>query len=164
VVERLDIKQNLMAKLAEVVRPDTIITSNTSGIPIKSIAEGLGDEFTNRFMGTHFFNPPRYLHLLEVIPNENTDPELVAYMQEFGVDGKKEFCVMNLDTFEYEPPKNPTVEIAQKHRKVKNTGERIKLLIQEPDRFGQFLFHLHAFYLAYASHRVPEITDTIVNI
>ncbi|MFN8372179.1 MAG: enoyl-CoA hydratase/isomerase family protein [Anaerolineae bacterium] len=87
-----------------------------------------------------------------------------GFFKEVRVDGKKEFWVMNLETFEYEPPKNPTIDIAQKHRKVKNTGERIKLLIQEPDRFGQFLFHLHGFYLAYASHRVPEITDTIVNI
>ncbi|MFN8372180.1 MAG: 3-hydroxyacyl-CoA dehydrogenase family protein [Anaerolineae bacterium] len=84
VVERLDVKQSLMAKLAEAVRPNAIITTNTSGIPIKAIAEGLGDEFTRRFMGTHFFNPPRYLHLLEVIPHENTDPELIAFMQEFG--------------------------------------------------------------------------------
>src|SRR5262249_20585377 len=84
VVERLDVKRSLMAKLAEVARPDTIITSNTSGIPIKAIAEGLGDGFSRRFMGTHFFNPPRHLRLLEVIPNENTDPELVKYMVEFG--------------------------------------------------------------------------------
>jgi 3-hydroxyacyl-CoA dehydrogenase len=286
VVERLDVKRSLMAKLAETVRPDTIITSNTSGLPIKAIAEGLGDEFSRRFLGTHFFNPPRYLYLLEVIPHENTDPEIVEFISEFGktrlgkgvvickdrpnfignrfmsmsgmqtmnyvldngltveevdaltgptigrpktatfrlndlvgfdiavhvaqnlypaipedparevlahpkstalsermlkegrlgnktgqgfykevrVNGKREFHVLNLDTFEYEAPKNPTIEIVGKHRKVKNLGERIKALIAEPDKYGQFLFHIHAFYLAYASHRVPEITDTIVNV
>ncbi len=84
VVERLDVKQNLMAKLAEVVKPEAIITTNTSGIPIHAIAEGLGHEFTRRFMGTHFFNPPRHLHLLEVIPHPDTDPEVVAFMVEFG--------------------------------------------------------------------------------
>ncbi|HRF98180.1 MAG TPA: 3-hydroxyacyl-CoA dehydrogenase family protein, partial [Aggregatilineales bacterium] len=84
VVERLDIKQSLMAKLAEIVKPDAIISSNTSGLPIHQIAEGLGKDFTRRFMGTHFFNPPRYLHLLEVIPHPDTDPEAVQFMVDFG--------------------------------------------------------------------------------
>ncbi|MDX1993158.1 MAG: 3-hydroxyacyl-CoA dehydrogenase NAD-binding domain-containing protein [bacterium] len=287
VVERLDIKQNLMAKLAEVAHPNAIITTNTSGIPIKNIAEGLGQEFTRRFMGTHFFNPPRYLYLLEVIPHEYTDPEAVQYMVDFathrlgkgvvvakdrpnfignrfmsmmgmqtmayaldngftveevdaltgpligrpktatyrlndlvgfdiavgvarnlyaaiaddpareilnhpaaqqlsqkmldnnwlgnksgqgfykqvkGPSGEREFWVLNLDTFEYEAPKNPELESVKKHEKVRPTGERIKRLMAEEDRAGQFLWHTHAFYLAYASHRVPEITDSIVNI
>ncbi len=287
VVEKLDIKQNLMAKLAEVTRPDAIITTNTSGIPIKSIAEGLGDEFTRRFLGTHFFNPPRYLKLLEVIPHENTDPEIINFIVDFGTralgkgvvlckdrpnfignrfmsiagsqimnytldngftveevdsltgpligrpktavfrlndlvgfdiavhvaenlyhaipddparevlvhpksaelsqkmiernwignkagqgfykqmkgaDGSKEFWPLNLETFEYEAPKNPRFESVGKHRKVENVGERIRLLINEEDRAAKFLWHLHAFYLAYASNRVPEITETIVNV
>ncbi|MBE2271411.1 MAG: 3-hydroxyacyl-CoA dehydrogenase/enoyl-CoA hydratase family protein, partial [Anaerolinea sp.] len=287
VVERLDIKRSLMAKLAEVVRPDTIISTNTSGLPIRSIAEGMGEEFTRRFVGTHFFNPPRYLHLLEVIPHPDTDPAVVSFIQEFGagrlgkgvvickdepnfignrfmtmmgmqtvnaaldggftVDeidsitgpligrpktatfrlndlvgidiavgvarnlypnipddpargilehpgttalfdkimangwlgnksqqgfykmvkgagGEKEFWSLNLNTFEYEAPQKVRFDSVGKHRKVEDTGERIKLLINEPDRAGQFLWHHHGFYLAYASHRVPEITDTIVNI
>jgi 3-hydroxyacyl-CoA dehydrogenase len=287
IVEKLDIKQNLMAKLAEVARSDAIITTNTSGIPIKSIAEGLGNEFTRRFLGTHFFNPPRYLKLLEVIPHENTDPEIVRFIQDFGTrvlgkgvvlckdqpnfignrfmsiagsqimnyaldngfsveevdsltgpligrpktatfrlndlvgfdiavhvaenlyhaipkdparevlihpkstelsqkmierkwignkagqgfykqmkgaNGSKEFWPLNLDTFEYEAPKNPRFESVGKHRKVENLDERIRLLINEDDRAAKFLWHLHAFYLAYASNRVPEITETIVNV
>jgi len=287
VVERLDIKQNLMAKLAEIAKPTAIITTNTSGLPINQIAEGLGEDFTRRFIGTHFFNPPRYLYLLEVIPHENTDPEAVNFMVEFatarlgkgvvvakdrpnfignrfmsmagmqtmglaldqgftveevdaltgpligrpktstfrlndlvgfdiavhvaqnlypaikddparevlnhpaasalsqkmldnewlgnksgqgfykqvkGASGEREFWVLNLETFEYEAPKNPTFESVKKHERVKPTGERIKRLIAEEDRAGQFLWHVHAFYLAYASHRVPEITDTILNI
>ena len=79
-------------------------------------------------------------------------------------DGGKEFHVLNLDTFEYEAPVNPTFESVNKHQKVKPVGERIKLLINEDDRAGRFLWHLHAFYLAYASNRVPEITDTILNV
>ena len=287
VIEKLDIKQNLMAKVAEVAKPNAIITTNTSGIPIKAIAENLDGDFTRRFMGTHFFNPPRYLPLLEVIPHENTDPEVVQFIVDFGThrlgkgvvvakdkpnfignrfisitgsqvinyaldndftveevdaltgpligrpktatfrlndlvgfdvavyvgrnlydaipddparevlnharnaeisqklldngwlgnksgqgfykrvnlpDGGKEFHVLNLDTFEYEAPVNPTFESVSKHQKVKPVGERIRLLINEDDRAGQFLWHLHAFYLAYASNRVPEITDTIVNV
>ena len=84
VIEKLDIKQNLMAKVAEAAKPNAIITTNTSGIPIKAIAENLDGDFTRRFMGTHFFNPPRYLPLLEVIPHENTDPEVVQFMVDFG--------------------------------------------------------------------------------
>ncbi len=287
VVERLDVKRSLMAKLIEVARPDAIITTNTSGIPIQAIADGFGDDFSRRFMGTHFFNPPRHLHLLEVIPHPNTDPELVKYLVEFGTktlgkgvvickdkpnfignrfmsmsgmqtmnytldngftveevdsltgpligrpktatfrlndlvgfdiavhvarnlydaipddparevlnhpkaielsqrlldnnwlgnktgqgfykqmkgaSGEKEFWTLNLDTFEYEAPKNPRFDSVGKHRKVEPLGERIRLLINEDDRAGKFLWHLHAFYLAYASQRVPEITDTIVNI
>jgi 3-hydroxyacyl-CoA dehydrogenase len=86
------------------------------------------------------------------------------YKQVKGADGSREFWVLNLETFEYEPPKNPKFESVEKHKKVKDTGERIKLLINESDRAAQFLWHLHAFYLAYASNRVPEITDTIVNV
>ncbi len=287
VVERLDVKRSLMGKLVEVVRPDTIITTNTSGLPIQAIADGLGEGFSRRFLGTHFFNPPRHLYLLEVIPHPSTDPALVEYMVEFGtrvlgkgvvickdkpnfignrfmsmsgmqvmnyaldhgftveeVDaltgpligrpktatfrlndlvgfdvavhvarnlyeaipddparevlthpktvalsqrmldnnwlgnktdqgfykqvvgagGEKEFWPLNLETFEYQPPQNPRFEIVGKHRKVEPLGERIKRLIAEPDRAGQFLWHIHAFYLAYASNRVPEITDTIVNV
>ncbi len=287
VVERLDIKQSLMARLAEVIGPDTIVTTNTSGLPIASIAEHLDDSFTRRFMGTHFFNPPRYLHLLEVIPHPNTDPAVIDYLVNFGrrrlgkgvvlckdkpnfignrfmsitggqivnyaldhgftveeidsltgpligrpktatfrlndlvgIDvavsvgrnlyprieddparavlahegatalfdkllangwlgnksgqgfyksvksdgGEREFWSLNLETFEYEPPGKPRFDSVGKHRKVEPTGERIKLLINEEDRAAQLLFHLHGFYLAYASQRVPEITDTIVNV
>jgi 3-hydroxyacyl-CoA dehydrogenase len=287
VVERLDIKQNLMAKLAEVIQPHTIVTTNTSGIPIHRIAEHLDGDFTRRFMGTHFFNPPRYLHLLEVIPHPNTDPEVVNFIVKYGTNmlgkgvvlckdepnfignrfmtmsgmqtvnytldhgfsveevdsltgpligrpktatfrlndlvgidvavgvarnlhpaipndparsilehagttdlfnkimgngwlgskskqgfykevkapaGERDFYSLNLQTFEYEPPAKPRFESVGKHRKVENTGERIKLLINESDRAAQLLWHHHAFYLAYASNRVPEITETIVNV
>jgi 3-hydroxyacyl-CoA dehydrogenase len=238
-------------------------------------------------MGTHIFNPPRYLRLLEVIPHENTDPQIVDFMMDFGTrvlgkgvvlckdrpnfignrfmsmagsqimnyaldngftveevdsltgpligrpktatfrlndlvgfdiavhvaenlydaipddparevlvhpstversrkmiergwlgnktgqgfykqmkgaEGSKEFWPLNLETFEYEAPKNPRFDSVGKHRKVEDTGERIRLLINEDDRAAKFLWHLHAFYLAYASNRVPEITDTIVNV
>ncbi len=287
IVERLDIKQSLMSKLAEVIAPHTIVTSNTSGLPIHKIAEHLGEDFTRRFLGTHFFNPPRYLKLLEIIPHPNTDPALIDFMMNFGakalgkgtvlckdtpnfignrfmsmsgmqamnsaieggftveeVDvltgpligrpktatfnlndlvgfdiavgvarnlydaiaddpdrdilinegnkrvadallerkwlgrksgqgfylmkkgagGEKEFWALNLDTLEYEAPKKVSFDSVNKHQKVRPTGERIRLLLGESDRAAQYLFHLHAFYLAYASKKVGEITETLVNI
>lgn len=286
VVENLGIKQSLMAKVAEHIGENTIVTTNTSGLPIHDIAEHLDEDFQRRFLGTHFFNPPRYLHLLEVIPHSNTDPELVNFLVDFGrrklgkgvvicqdepnfignrfmsmtgmqainyaldneftveeVDaitgpligrpktatfnlndlvgfdiavhvarnlypaipndparevlnhdganelsdymldnnllgrktgggfyqmrregGKKELWALNLQTKEYDPPSKVEFDSVKKHRKVKPLGERIKLLINEEDRAAQFLWHHHAFYLAYASNRVPEITESIVNV
>lgn len=287
VVERLDVKRSLMAKLIEHAAPHTIISTNTSGIPIQAIAEGFDASFTRRFLGTHFFNPPRYLRLLEVIPHPDTDPAIVAFLQAYGekmlgkgvvickdepnfignrfmsmagtqivnyaldhgftvdeVDaltgpligrpktatfrlndlvgidiavhvarnlypaipndpartvlehapmnalfdklmenkwlgnktgqgfykqvkgpgGEKEFWTLNLSTFDYEAPTKPRFDSVSKHRKVEDTGARIKALIHEDDRAAQLLWHHHAFLLAYASNRVPEITDTLVNI
>ena len=287
IVERLDIKQSLMSKLAEVIAPHTIVSTNTSGLPIHRIAEHLGADFTRRFLGTHFFNPPRYLKLLEIIPHPNTDPAIVAFMMDYGarvlgkgtvlckdtpnfignrfmsmsgmqamnsaieggftveeVDaltgpligrpktatfnlndlvgfdiavgvarnlydaitddpdrdvlahegtrrvadallerkwlgrksgqgfylmkkgagGEKEFWALNLQTLEYEAPKKVEFESVSKHQRVRPTGERIRLLLGETDRAAQYLFHLHAFYLAYASKKVGEITESLVNI
>ena len=78
VVERLDIKQQLLAKVDEKRRPGSIVSSNTSGIPIAAMAEGRSDDFRQHWLGTHFFNPPRYLRLLEIIPTADTDPAVVA--------------------------------------------------------------------------------------
>ena len=286
VVENLEVKRVLMARLAEVVRPDAIVSTNTSGIPIASIVDGLPHHFTRRFLGTHFFNPPRYLRLLEIIPHAGTDPEIVDFMLRFGagalgkgtvrcndtpnfignrfmsmsgmqatnyaldhgytveeVDaltgpligrpktasfnlndlvgfdiavgvarnlyhaipddparellmhkknaelsdellrrgwlgrktgrgfyhmrrdgGIKELWALNLDTLDYEPPGKPRFDSVGKYRKVEPLGERIRLLINADDRAGQYLWHLHAFLLAYASNRVPEVTDAIVNV
>ena len=84
VVEDLKIKQSLMARIDEVRKPEAIVSTNTSGIPIKAIAEGRSKEFKKHFLGTHFFNPPRYLKLLEIIPTADTDKEVVKFMSWFG--------------------------------------------------------------------------------
>jgi 3-hydroxyacyl-CoA dehydrogenase len=84
VVEQLGPKQELMARIEAVRKPNSIVSSNTSGIPIHQIAEGRSDEFRAHFLGTHFFNPPRYLPLLEVIPTPDTRPEVVEFMVNFG--------------------------------------------------------------------------------
>jgi 3-hydroxyacyl-CoA dehydrogenase len=73
VVEKLDVKRELLARVDAARRPGSIVSSNTSGIPIAAIAEGRSDDFRRHWLGTHFFNPPRYLHLLEVIPTAETD-------------------------------------------------------------------------------------------
>ena len=84
IIEKLEPKRALMAKLEQVVRPTAIVTSNTSGIPIHQIVENCSDDFKGRFLGTHFFNPPRYLKLLEIIPTADTRPEIIDFMVEFG--------------------------------------------------------------------------------
>ncbi|MEM7795311.1 MAG: 3-hydroxyacyl-CoA dehydrogenase NAD-binding domain-containing protein [Cyanobacteria bacterium P01_C01_bin.118] len=83
VVERLDVKQPLMARLEQVVRSDAVISTNTSGLPIAQIAEGRSLEFCKRFLGTHFFNPPRYLKLLELIPTPETELAIVQRLEWF---------------------------------------------------------------------------------
>jgi 3-hydroxyacyl-CoA dehydrogenase len=84
VVERLDIKQQLLARVDEKRRQGSIVSSNTSGIPIAALAGGRSDDFRRHWLGTHFFNPPRYLRLLEIIPTAETDPAVVAAMTRFG--------------------------------------------------------------------------------
>ena len=286
VVENLAVKRGLMKRLVDAARADAIVTTNTSGIPIASIAEGLPAAFTRRFLGTHFFNPPRYLRLLEIIPHAGSDSDIVEFMMRFGAEAlgkgtvlckdtpnfignrfmsmsgmqatnyaldhgytveevdaltgpligrpktatfslndlvgfdiavgvarnlyhaipddparellmheknaalsdellargwlgrktargfyhmrrdgdQKELWALNLDTLEYEPPSKPRFDSVGQYRKVEPLGERIRLLINADDRAGQYLYHLHAFLLAYASKRVPEITDSIVNV
>ena len=84
IVEKLDIKQSLFERVEQFRKPGTIISSNTSGIPIHLMAAGRSDDFRKNFLGTHFFNPPRYLRLLEIIPTPETDPVLVSFMMHFG--------------------------------------------------------------------------------
>ncbi|GAB4569117.1 MAG: 3-hydroxyacyl-CoA dehydrogenase/enoyl-CoA hydratase family protein [Anaerolineae bacterium] len=286
VVERLDIKQGLMDRIAAVRRPGSIVSTNTSGLSINAIAANQNDEFKQHFLGTHFFNPPRYLKLLEVIPGEQTDPALVDFVVQFGrdvlgkgvvlckdtpnfianrfisivgsytiayaiehgytvgevdnltgpligrpktatfrlndlvgndilahvsenlypaipddperdilkhprltavvekllaegwlgnktgqgfykktmVNGERQFWELNLQTFEYEPPQQVRFESVGKHRKVEPVGARIKALVAEEDRAGQFLWAIHAFYLSYASRMYGVIADDIVSM
>ncbi|MCC3155029.1 3-hydroxyacyl-CoA dehydrogenase NAD-binding domain-containing protein [Hymenobacter sp. BT770] len=84
VVERLDIKKSLFERVEQFRKPGTLITSNTSGIPIHLMTEGRSDDFKKHFCGTHFFNPPRYLKLLEIIPTPDTDPAIVDFLLHYG--------------------------------------------------------------------------------
>ncbi|MBK8149740.1 MAG: 3-hydroxyacyl-CoA dehydrogenase/enoyl-CoA hydratase family protein [Acidobacteria bacterium] len=83
VVERLDIKHKIFAEVEKYRKPGSIVASNTSGIPIESIAEPFSDDFKKNFMGIHFFNPPRYMKLVEVIPTRDTDGETACQVSTF---------------------------------------------------------------------------------
>jgi 3-hydroxyacyl-CoA dehydrogenase len=91
IIERLDIKQQLYEKVEKFRTPGTLISSNTSGIPIHLMNEGRSEDFKAHFCGTHFFNPPRYLQLLEIIPTPDTRPEIIDFLMDFGMRfmGKK---------------------------------------------------------------------------
>ncbi len=84
VIERLDIKQQLFEKIEKYRKPGTLITTNTSGIPIHLMSEGRSEDFRQHFCGTHFFNPPRYLRLLEIIPAPDTKQEVIDFLMLYG--------------------------------------------------------------------------------
>ncbi|MBD8036847.1 enoyl-CoA hydratase/isomerase family protein [Solibacillus sp. A46] len=98
IVEKLDIKKGLFEKIDAVRKPGTIVSSNTSGVSINAMAEGRSEDFQEHFLGTHFFNPPRYLKLLEVIPANTTKPEVVNFMKSFGEDVLGKGVVIAKDT------------------------------------------------------------------
>lgn len=98
VVENLEIKKSVFARVDEVRKPGTIVSSNTSGISIEAMAEGRSEDFKRHFLGTHFFNPPRYLKLLEIIPTKDTAQEVVSYMKTFGEEVLGKGVVMAKDT------------------------------------------------------------------
>jgi 3-hydroxyacyl-CoA dehydrogenase len=98
VVENLEVKKSVFARVDEVRKPGTIVSSNTSGISIEAMAEGRSEDFKKHFLGTHFFNPPRYLKLLEIIPTKDTAQEVVSYMKTFGEEVLGKGVVMAKDT------------------------------------------------------------------
>src|SRR6266576_3072781 len=98
VVERLDIKRSLYAKVEQVLRPGTIITSNTSGLPAHMLTAGRSEGFRRNFLITHFFNPVRYMRLLEIILDVDTAPELLQFMQEFATEVLGNGVVLCKDT------------------------------------------------------------------
>jgi len=83
VVENLKIKQDLFKRIEAVRKPEAIVSSNTSGLPLKAMSEGLSQDFKQHFLGTHFFNPVRYMHLLEIIAGEETRPDVLVFMTDF---------------------------------------------------------------------------------
>jgi 3-hydroxyacyl-CoA dehydrogenase len=98
VVERLDIKKSVFEKIEKYRKPGTLITSNTSGIPIKFMNEGRSEDFRKNFAVTHFFNPPRYLKLFEVIPGPDCDPKVTDFLMEFGDKYLGKTAVLAKDT------------------------------------------------------------------
>lgn len=84
IIEKVSIKQDLFSKVEKLMKPGALVTSNTSSIPISLLAEGRSEAFKKNFCGTHFFNPPRYMPLFEVIPHDSTDPGVVDFFMDFG--------------------------------------------------------------------------------
>ena len=83
VVENLDVKKQVHGRISQHRRRGTLVSSNTSGISIRTIAEGLSEDYQECFLGTHFFNPPRYMYLIELIPTDTTRPDLVGFISDF---------------------------------------------------------------------------------
>ncbi|HYP28643.1 MAG TPA: 3-hydroxyacyl-CoA dehydrogenase/enoyl-CoA hydratase family protein [Blastocatellia bacterium] len=284
VVENLQIKRDLFARVDGHRKPGTLVSSNTSGISIRAMSEGLPEDFRRHFLGTHFFNPPRYLKLLEVIPTPDTLPEAVEFVSRFcdrrlgkgivyakdtpnfignriasfsslntirvmveggytieevdamtgpligrpksasfrtadlvgldtslyvadnlyeavpedemrevlkapdflrelvkrgstgnkagqgfyrktkGEGGKPEFWALDYTTLEYKPPQKfraPSIDAA---KAIEDPKERVRTLVYGKDRVGEFLWKTISGNLIYAANRVPEISDTIVNL
>src|SRR3712207_6164005 len=274
-----------MQRVEGLAKEDAMISSNTSGIPLHLLAEGRSQGFKQRFLGTHFFNPPRYLKLLEIIPTEETDPEVVESMRDFGErvlgkggviakdtpnfignrlgsftgmqsvsyalengygieevdaitgpligrpktatfrlndqvgldiavgvaenlieaapedesleeikphptlkkmlekdllgnksgagfyrrdkrDGKTVFDVLNLDTFEHEPARDPEIPVAKEAQEQGDLGARLRFLFEraDQDRHARYVRATLLPYMAYASRRVPEISDTLEDV
>ncbi|HZQ08450.1 MAG TPA: 3-hydroxyacyl-CoA dehydrogenase NAD-binding domain-containing protein [Anaerolineae bacterium] len=283
IIENLDVKRALMERIDAARKPESIVTTNTSGIPIHAIAQGRSQSFRQHFLGTHFFNPPRYLKLLEVISGPDTLPAVVTFIQQFGetvlgkgvvickdrpnfianrlgsflgmytlryayennyrvdevdeftgtvighpktatfrladlvgVDvmyhvaenlyhavledearaelkppeflktmverkllgnkagqgfykevrerSKKKFYALNLHTLEYEPPEKFLFDSVSGAEMYESLAERLRYLVIQEDRAAKFIWDTTARYLAYASHRIPEIADDIVSI
>src|SRR5262249_61896965 len=83
VLERMELKRDIHARIAQHARPDALVTTNTSGLSINGMTQGLPKEHRRRFFGTHFFNPPRYMRLLEIIPTTDTDGKWLEVFTEF---------------------------------------------------------------------------------
>ncbi|WML50628.1 3-hydroxyacyl-CoA dehydrogenase NAD-binding domain-containing protein [Neobacillus sp. PS3-34] len=98
VVENLNVKKQVFEKVDQYRKPGSIVSSNTSGISVEAMVEGRSADFQKHFLGTHFFNPPRYLKLLEVIPTKYTDPGILSFMKEFGEDVLGKGVVFAKDT------------------------------------------------------------------
>ncbi|HEX6981274.1 MAG TPA: 3-hydroxyacyl-CoA dehydrogenase NAD-binding domain-containing protein [Balneolaceae bacterium] len=277
IVENMDIKKKMMADIQKLRKPDATISSNTSGLPINEISKDCSDEFKEHFLGTHFFNPPRYMKLLEIIPTEATSEQVTKFMigfcektlgkgvvlcndtpnfianrigifsmasmmpyffegkfraeeidfltgaltgyskaatfrtadmagldvihhvtknlypaipddakreifqlpngfdtminqQKFGnkagegfykkvrTDSGNEYKVVNPESLEYESQNQPEFEsAAEALKKFDSPGRRLKYLVNQDDKAGQFLWEIHCDLLLYAANRVPEI-------
>jgi len=132
VVERLDIKQQVFEKLEKHRTPGTLITSNTSGIPIKFMSEGRSEDFQKHFCGTHFFNPARYLKLFEVIPGPKTDPSVLEFLNGYGEQFLGKTSVVAKDTPAFIGNRIGIFSIMSLFHTVKDLG----LTIEEVDKLS----------------------------
>ena len=130
VVERLDIKKQVFDNLEKHRKEGTLITSNTSGIPIQQMSEGRSEDFQKHFCGTHFFNPPRYLRLFEIIPGPKTSEEVLEFLNEYGEKFLGKTSVVAKDTPAFIGNRIGTYSIMSLFHMVKELG----LSIEEVDK------------------------------
>ncbi|MXV37932.1 3-hydroxyacyl-CoA dehydrogenase [Flavobacteriaceae bacterium Ap0902] len=129
IVERLNIKNQMFDKVEKLRKPGTLVSSNTSGIPIQMMSKGRSDEFQAHFLGTHFFNPPRYLGLFEIIPGPKTKPEVIAFFQDFSGRFLGKTPVMAKDTPGFIGNRVGVYSMA----KVMELAQEIGLTVEETD-------------------------------
>ena len=129
VVENLEVKRSLLARVDQLRRPGSIVSTNTSGLPVNQIAEGLGQDFRRHWLGTHFFNPPRYLHLLELIPGRDTLTEVVERLAEFAEQRLGKGIILAKDTPNFIANRIGTFSLVNLMRLVEQEG----LTVEEVD-------------------------------
>ncbi|MFB2119352.1 3-hydroxyacyl-CoA dehydrogenase NAD-binding domain-containing protein [Parapedobacter sp. 2B3] len=158
VVERLDIKKQVFDKVERYRKPGTLVTSNTSGIPIHLMAEGRSDDFKVHFCGTHFFNPPRYLRLLEIIPTPDTKPEVVDFLMHYGDKFLGKTTVLCKDTPAFIGNRVGVYSMLA----LTHLVEQLGLTVEEVDKFtGPAMGHPKS-----ATFRTADVVglDTLVNV
>lgn len=158
VVERLDIKQQVFDKVEKHRKPGTLITSNTSGIPIHLMSDGRSEDFQKHFCGTHFFNPPRYLRLLEIIPDPKTDPAVIDFLMEYGSRFLGKETVLCKDTPAFIANRVGVYSIMEIFHIVKDLG----LTVEEVDKLtGPIIGHAKS-----ATFRTADVVglDTLVHV
>ncbi|SMG46612.1 3-hydroxyacyl-CoA dehydrogenase/enoyl-CoA hydratase family protein [Sphingobacterium psychroaquaticum] len=158
VVERLDIKKSVFEQVEQYRKPGTLITSNTSGIPIHLMTEGRSDDFKAHFCGTHFFNPPRYLELLEIIPTPATKPEVVDFLVHFGDKMLGKTVVLCKDTPAFIGNRVGVYSMLA----VAHLVEQMGLTVEEVDKYtGPAMGHPKS-----ATFRTADVVglDTLVNV
>jgi 3-hydroxyacyl-CoA dehydrogenase len=158
VVERLDIKQKVFETVEKYRNPGTLITSNTSGIPIHLMAEGRSDDFKKHFCGSHFFNPPRYLKLLEIIPTKETSASVVDFLLEFGSKYLGKTTVLAKDTPAFIGNRIGVFSIMSVLHYVQKTG----MMVEEVDKLtGPVIGHPKS-----ATFRTNDVVglDTMVHV
>ncbi len=158
VVENLDIKKKIYDQVEKFRKPGTLITSNTSGIPIHLMAEGRSDDFKTHFCGTHFFNPPRYLRLLEIIPTPSTSPEVVDFVMQYGDKFLGKTTVLCKDTPAFIANRVGVYSIMA----LLHLVEKMDLTVEEVDKFtGPVLGRPKS-----ATFRTSDVVglDTMINV
>lgn len=130
VIERLDIKKSVFENVDKFRKPGSLVTTNTSGISVEAMIEGRSDDFQKNFCGTHFFNPPRYLQLFEIIPTSKTDDEVLSFLAEYSSKYLGKTPVLAKDTPAFIANRIGTFSIMELFNNVKNLG----LTIPEIDK------------------------------